>query len=120
MIEADRASDGLFSFNDLLPTVLSLAGAPERLPADRYIDGVDQIVVPARARTGDSHRKFHYYWLIDTFSALRVRRVQVDAVLDQRRRHATCTARRVHRGDAALTYPRLSTCTSTRRSSTTT
>jgi arylsulfatase A-like enzyme len=43
MIEAGRQSDGLFDFNDILPTALGLAGeSSERLPSDRYIDGVDQ------------------------------------------------------------------------------
>ena len=30
MIEAGRQSDGLFDFNDVLPTALGLAGAPTR------------------------------------------------------------------------------------------
>lgn len=71
MIEADRTSDGLFSFTDILPTVLALAGAGNELPDDRYIDGVDQtsfLLAPA----GLSNRKFHYYWLGQLFSALRV------------------------------------------------
>ena len=42
MIDAAQRSDGLFGFADLLPTVLSLAGAPELVPTDRFIDGVDQ------------------------------------------------------------------------------
>ena len=42
MIEADRPSDGLFCFTDLLPTMLGLAGAEDRIPDDRFIDGVDQ------------------------------------------------------------------------------
>ncbi len=71
MIEADRVSDGLLNFSDLLPTALTLCGASDRVPADRFIDGVDQasfLLVP----DGLSCRKYHYYWLIDTFSALRV------------------------------------------------
>ncbi len=70
MIEAGRQSDGLFDFNDLLPTALALAGASDRLPVDRYIDGVDQssfLLTP----DGLSNRKYHYYWLKDDFSALR-------------------------------------------------
>ena len=42
MIDAGRQSDGLFDFNDVLPTVLAVAGETARLPGDRYIDGVDQ------------------------------------------------------------------------------
>jgi len=71
MIEADRASDGLFSLMDLFNTILHLAGAEEALPTDRFIDGVDQtsfLLTP----DGDSNRKYLYYWLTNVFSALRV------------------------------------------------
>ena len=70
MIDAGRQSDGLFSFSDLLPTVLALAGGSSQLPSDRYIDGVDQsafLLTPE----GLSHRKYHYYWLKEHFSAVR-------------------------------------------------
>ena len=71
MIEAERVSDGIFSFSDLFPTVCALAGVPERVPTDRYIDGVDQTSF-LLAADGLSCRKYHYYWLVQTFSALRV------------------------------------------------
>ncbi len=71
MIAPDRASDGLFAFSDLLPTALALAGASERLPSDRFIDGVDQTSM-LLAPDGISNRKYHYYWLGQLFSALRV------------------------------------------------
>lgn len=70
-IDADRVSDGLFDFGDLFPTCLELAGAAERIPADRYVDGVNQTSF-LLAPDGTSCRKYHYYWLVDTFSALRV------------------------------------------------
>ncbi len=69
MIEP-RVSDGLFDFNDVMPTFLGLAGEGARLPEDRYIDGIDQssfLLSP----NGHSNRKFHYYWLTQTFTALR-------------------------------------------------
>jgi arylsulfatase len=65
------ASDGLFSFSDLLPTVLTLVGAPERVPDDRFVDGVDQASF-LLAPHGLSNRKYQYYWLGQMFSALRV------------------------------------------------
>jgi arylsulfatase len=71
MIEPGRASDGLFNFTDLFPTALALAGASDKAPADRFIDGVDQtsfLLTP----DGLSNRKHHYYWLGSAFSALRV------------------------------------------------
>jgi arylsulfatase len=70
MIEAGQVSDGLFDFNDLMPTLLALAGESARIPADRYIDGVDQSAF-LLAPDGLSHRKFHYYWLMQNFSGLR-------------------------------------------------
>jgi arylsulfatase A-like enzyme len=69
-IEAGRQSDGLFDFNDILPTALALAGASGSLPADRYIDGIDQTSF-LLAPDGLSNRKYHYYWLSQTFSGLR-------------------------------------------------
>ena len=70
MIEAGQQSDGLFNFSDLMPTVLALAGASARLPADRYVDGVDQSAF-LLADGGLSHRKYHYDWLMQHFSAVR-------------------------------------------------
>ncbi|HEY8545313.1 MAG TPA: arylsulfatase [Acidimicrobiales bacterium] len=70
-IDPGRVSDGLFAFSDLLPTALALAGAPEQVPTDRFIDGVDQTSF-LLAPEGRSNRKHHYYWLGQMFSALRV------------------------------------------------
>ncbi len=70
MIEPGRQSDGLFDFNDILPTFLGLAGEQERLPTDRFIDGIDQSSF-LLAPDGLSNRKYHYYWLNENFSAMR-------------------------------------------------
>jgi arylsulfatase A-like enzyme len=70
VIEAGRQSDGLFDLNDVLPTLLGLAGATAKLPTDRYIDGVDQSSF-LLAADGLSNRKYHYYWLVNNFSGLR-------------------------------------------------
>jgi arylsulfatase A-like enzyme len=71
MIDAGRASDGLFSQMDLFSTILSLAGAAGATPEDRYIDGVDQASF-LLSEDGLSNRKYIYYWLGRQFSALRV------------------------------------------------
>lgn len=42
IIKAGRESDGLFDLMDLFNTSLAVAGAGDRIPSDRYIDGVDQ------------------------------------------------------------------------------
>ncbi len=70
VIEAGRQSDGLFDFNDILPTILGITGETVRLPADRYIDGIDQTSF-LLAPDGLSNRKYHYYWLTTNFSGLR-------------------------------------------------
>jgi arylsulfatase len=71
MIEGGRTSDGLFHFSDLLPTALTLAGAPDTVPTDRFIDGVDQTSF-LLADDGLSNRKYQYYWLLGDLSAIRV------------------------------------------------
>jgi arylsulfatase len=70
VVEADRVSDGLFDFADLLPTVLGVTDSLDRLPADRYIDGVDQTSF-LLAPDGTSNRKYVFYWLLATLSAVR-------------------------------------------------
>jgi arylsulfatase len=71
MIDPGRSSDGIFDQLDLFATFLSLAGASESVPSDRFIDSVDQTSF-LLAPDGLSSRKFHYYWLTTNFSGLRV------------------------------------------------
>jgi arylsulfatase A-like enzyme len=71
MIDADRTSDGLFAFSDLLPTALRLAGVPDTVPTDRYVDGVDQTSFLLGA-DGLSNRKCQYYWLLRDLAAIRI------------------------------------------------
>lgn len=71
MIYPGQRADGIFSFTDILPTIAHLAGADSLVPDERFIDGIDQssfILSPG----GLSNRKYHYYWLGQMFSALRV------------------------------------------------
>jgi arylsulfatase len=70
MIES-RASDGLFDQLDLFATCLRLAGIPEQVPTDRYVDSIDQTSF-LLAPDGDTCRKFHFYWLTLYLSAVRV------------------------------------------------
>ncbi|WP_289059564.1 arylsulfatase, partial [uncultured Mesotoga sp.] len=71
MIEPGRASDGLFDIADIFNTCLTLAGATDSIPTDRFIDGVDQTSF-LLAEEGLSNRKYIYYWLMSYFSAVRV------------------------------------------------
>ena len=85
MIDADRASDGLFSQMDLFPTMLRLAGAADAIPDDRYIDGVDQTSF-LLAPTATSNRKYLYYWLGQHVLGAAGRRVEVHGRVDLGRR----------------------------------
>ncbi len=70
MIESDK-SDGLFDFADILPTFLTIAGRPDLVPNDRFIDGVDQTSF-LLADQGLSNRKYVFYWLQNNLSAIRI------------------------------------------------
>ena len=75
MIEP-RKSDGLFDYADILPTVLHLAGVPgaqlaDKLPKDRYVDGVDQASFLI-ADDGQSNRRSRPYTLNQYFAGIRV------------------------------------------------
>ncbi|KHK02416.1 sulfatase-like hydrolase/transferase [Desulfovibrio sp. TomC] len=73
---APRKSEGLFDLADIFPTALSLAGKPgpelaKLVPADRYVDGIDQTSY-LLADGGNSNRKSILYWMGSTFAAVRV------------------------------------------------
>ena len=75
MIEPGRTSDGLFHLLDLYATCVALAGAEATLPADRYLDSVDQtsfLLAPTDEQEVVSNRKFQHYWLTAHYSAIRV------------------------------------------------
>ncbi len=73
---APRKSEGLFDLADIFPTALNLAGKPgaeigKMLPADRYVDGIDQASF-LLADKGDSNRRSVLYWMLTTFAAVRI------------------------------------------------
>lgn len=82
MIKPGRESDGLFDLADLYATALTLAGAGDKVPNDRYVDSIDQTSF-LLADDGDSNRKFVYYWLGDRFSAVRFGEYKFMAVTEQ-------------------------------------
>ena len=69
-IAAGRKSDGLFDLTDLFNTSLSLAGVADKLPTDRYIDGIDQASF-LLADAGESRREFVWMWNQYDFAAVR-------------------------------------------------
>ncbi|MDL2216596.1 arylsulfatase [Desulfovibrio sp. OttesenSCG-928-M14] len=67
-IEGGRVLDGIFDLADLYNTFATLGGA--KLPTDRYIDGIDQTSF-LLGDSGQSNRKFMFYWNENTLSAVR-------------------------------------------------
>jgi len=71
VIAPGQVKTGLFDLIDVYATALSLAGASDAVPSDRYIDSIDQAsyLLGENAR---SMRRAEYYWASDTFMGLRV------------------------------------------------
>lgn len=69
-VKPGRVSDGLFDLADLFNTSLSLADAEDKIPADRYIDGVDQTSF-LLADKGASNRRSVFYYLNEKLAAVR-------------------------------------------------
>jgi arylsulfatase len=61
MIAPGRESEGLFDLMDLFNTSLHLAGALNKIPTDRYSDGIDQTSF-LLADNGQSNREKVYIW----------------------------------------------------------
>jgi arylsulfatase len=79
VIAPGRISDGLFHLSDLFTTALSLAGAKESIPKDRYIDGIDQASFLLSDK-GESNRKAVFYWLMTYPSAIRIAEYKLTVV----------------------------------------
>lgn len=71
MIAPGGVSDGLFDLTDLFATSLSLAGRGDLVPADRYVDSIDQSAF-LLSRDPLSARRAVYFWVGSTFSAVRL------------------------------------------------
>ena len=74
VIKGGRVSDGLFDLTDMFNTSLALAGVDvtAAIPADRYIDGIDQTGF-LLADDGQSAREAIYYYNADMFAGVRWR-----------------------------------------------
>jgi len=70
MIVPGRRSDGLFDLLDLFNTSLAVAGIDNKIPSDRYIDGIDQSSFLLADR-GQSRREFVWMWNQYDFAAVR-------------------------------------------------
>jgi arylsulfatase A-like enzyme len=71
VIKPGRESDELFDLMDLFNTSLALAGALDRMPTDRYIDGIDQSSF-LLADDGRSKREKVYIWSEKELMAMRM------------------------------------------------
>ena len=70
MIKPGRVSDGLFDLMDLFNTSLALGGIEDKIPTERYIDGVDQTGF-LFADDGETSRQAVFSYNQADFSALR-------------------------------------------------
>lgn len=71
IIAPGRVSDGLFDLMDVFASSLTLAGRKDLVPADRYIDSIDQSGFLLADR-GESARRAEYFWAKSTFMGVRV------------------------------------------------
>ena len=71
MIKPGRESDELFDLMDLFNTSLSLGGIRDKVPVDRYIDGIDQTSF-LLANDGRSNREKVYIWNEADLMAMRM------------------------------------------------
>lgn len=71
VIKPGRESDELFDLMDLFNTSLSLAGAEDKIPTDRYIDGIDQTSF-LLADDGRSNREKVFIWSEKNLMAMRM------------------------------------------------
>ena len=71
-----RTSAELFDLMDLFNTSVHLAGADERIPTDRYIDGIDQTSF-LLTDNGQSKREQVYIWVQTHLAAMRMREYKV-------------------------------------------
>ncbi|OCP35777.1 arylsulfatase [Ensifer sp. LC163] len=71
MIKPGRESEGLFDLMDLYNTSLALAGIKDKIPTDRYIDGIDQASF-LLADDGQSNREKVYIWAQTDLMAMRM------------------------------------------------
>ena len=70
MIKPGRVSDGLFDVMDLFNTSLALAGIEDKIPTERYIDGIDQTSFLLND-DGKTNRQAVFSYNQAEFSALR-------------------------------------------------
>jgi len=71
MIKPGRESDDLFDLMDLFNTSLHLADIEDKIPTDRYIDGIDQTSF-LLADDGRSNREKVYIWNESNLMAMRM------------------------------------------------
>lgn len=71
LIQPGRQSDDLFDLMDLFNTSLHLAGIENKVPTDRYIDGIDQTSF-LLADDGQSNREKVFIWNEQNLMAMRM------------------------------------------------
>ncbi len=72
MIKPSRVSDDVFDLMDLFNTTLALAKAEDKIPKDRYIDGVNQASFLLQDE-GQDNRECVFFWFKSELMAVRMR-----------------------------------------------
>ncbi|WP_424630459.1 arylsulfatase [Bradyrhizobium sp. SYSU BS000235] len=71
VIKPGRESNGLFDLMDLFNTSIRLGNAADKIPADRYIDGIDQTSF-LLANDGKSNREKVFIWVEHNLAGMRM------------------------------------------------
>lgn len=71
MIQPGRVSDDVFDLMDLFNTAVHLAGAEDKLPTDRYLDGVNQASFLLH-NEGQGNRECVFFWHQTSLMAVRL------------------------------------------------
>lgn len=76
MIKPGQVSDGLFDLMDIFNTSVALAGVSDKIPSDKYIDGIDQTAF-LLADNGKSMRDKVFIWSQKDFLAMRMNEYKI-------------------------------------------
>ncbi|MCL1064410.1 arylsulfatase [Shewanella benthica] len=76
MIKPGQVSDGLFDLMDIFNTSVALAGVEDKIPSDKYIDGIDQTAF-LLADNGKSMRDKVFIWSQKDFLAMRMNEYKI-------------------------------------------
>ena len=75
IVKAGQTNDGIFDLMDIFNTTVALAGASDKIPTDRYIDGIDQTSF-LLTENGKSSRDKVFIWAQTDLMAVRLQNLK--------------------------------------------